>query len=223
MNFVTGDLRCPTIDAENSTTSKAANSHWIRQHKLILHALLASTSTTITLLLASCKTSHEAWNKLTRLYAIKLKADELARIDHPVADDDLTLYILNGLGPEYREIAAPIQARENPLRFEELHDLLISHESYLRRLEQQATQPLVATANYTQRKQLPSGTNGQRSSSKGRDNNKRTNNGLGFPNISPSARYAISWVTRLKHVQSILRMISQQIVQHPPKTKIING
>ncbi|KAF5468892.1 hypothetical protein F2P56_013003 [Juglans regia] len=120
MNFVTSDLQCPAIDAENSAASKAVNSRWIRQDKLILHALLASTSTTITLLLASCKTSHEAWNKLTCLYAgkscthamqlkedltlnnsgnrttteflqaIKLIADELARIDHLVSDDDLT-------------------------------------------------------------------------------------------------------------------------------------
>ncbi|XP_042954636.1 uncharacterized protein LOC122291050 [Carya illinoinensis] len=179
MDFVTGDLQCPAINVENSATSKAANSCWICQDKLILHALLASTSTTITPLIASSKTSHEAWNKLTRLYAgksctrvmqlkedltlnnrgnwtvteflqaIKLIANELARIDHPVSDDDLTLYILNGLGPEFREIAAPIRARENPLRFEELHDLLISHENYLRRLEQEAAQSLVATTNFT--------------------------------------------------------------------------
>ena len=138
MNFVTGDLQCPAIDTENSIVSKAANSHWIRQDKLILHALLASTSTTITPLLASCKTSYEAWNKLTCLYvgksrtcamqlkedltlnhcgsrtvtkfiqAIKLTANELARIDHLVTDDDLTLYVLNGLGPDFREIVAPI-------------------------------------------------------------------------------------------------------------------
>ncbi|KAF5479314.1 hypothetical protein F2P56_000147 [Juglans regia] len=218
MNFVTGDLPCLAIDAENSAASKAANYRWIRQDKLILHALLASTSTTITPLLASCKTSHEAWNKLTCLYAgksrtramqlkedltlnnrgnrtvteflqaIKLIADELARIDHPVSDDDLTLYILNGLGPEFREIAAPIRARENPLRFEELHDLLISHEGYLRRLEQQAMQPLVATANFTKQKQSSSGMNGQRFSSKNRDNGKRTTNGSGFRKYKPKCQ-----------------------------------
>ncbi|KAF5469099.1 hypothetical protein F2P56_013195 [Juglans regia] len=180
IDFVTGKLQCLAIDAEQSATSKAANSRWIRQDKLILHALLASTSTTITPFLASCKTSHEAWTKLTCLYAgksrtramqlkedltlnnrgnqtvteflqtIKLIADELAIIDHPVSDDDLTLYILNGLGPEYREIVAPIRARENSHRFKELHDMLVGHESYLRRLDQQATQNLVATAHFSQ-------------------------------------------------------------------------
>ncbi|KAJ0039663.1 hypothetical protein Pint_27585 [Pistacia integerrima] len=51
--------------------------------------------------------------------------DEIALIDHPISDDDLTLYILN-----------------------ELHDLLVGHDSYLRRLET-ATQQLVVSANYT--------------------------------------------------------------------------
>ena len=84
------------------------------------------------------------------LHAVKALADEIAIIDHPISDDDLTLYVLNGLGPDFREIAAPIRARETSLAFEELHDLLVGHESYLRRLEA-ATQQLVASANYTHR------------------------------------------------------------------------
>ncbi|XP_042988799.1 disease resistance protein RUN1-like [Carya illinoinensis] len=154
IDFVTGHRPCPAIDATNSAASKAAYSHWVRQDKLLLHAILASTSPTITPILASCKTSQQAWSLLTRLYAgksrtralqlkenltlstrgsntvteflqaIKMIADELAIIDHHVSDDDLTLYILNGLGPEFREIAAPIRARETSMTFEEIHDLL---------------------------------------------------------------------------------------------------
>ena len=78
-------------------------------------------------------------------------ADELAIIDHPVSDDDLTLYILNGLGIEFREIAAPIRAREISLKFEEIHDLLVSHESYLQRLEHQSATQFVPIANYSNR------------------------------------------------------------------------
>ncbi|RVW59443.1 hypothetical protein CK203_110179 [Vitis vinifera] len=37
--------------------------------KLILSAILAFTPPTITLLIATTKTSHEAWNKLNMLYA----------------------------------------------------------------------------------------------------------------------------------------------------------
>ncbi|XP_041020426.1 uncharacterized protein LOC121262057 [Juglans microcarpa x Juglans regia] len=162
IDFVTRKHQCPAIDATNSTTSQAAYSHWVRQNKLLLHAILASTSMTITPLLTSCKTSQQAWSALTRLYAgksrtcamqlkedltlstsgsrfvtkflqsIKMIADELAIIDHPVSDDDLTLYILNGLGPEFREITAPIRARETSMKFGELHNLLVGHENYIR-------------------------------------------------------------------------------------------
>ena len=51
------------------------------------------------------------------------------------SDDDLIFYVLNGLGSKFREIVALIRARESPLTFEELHDLLVGHEAYLRRLE----------------------------------------------------------------------------------------
>jgi hypothetical protein len=178
IDFVTGSKVCPVIDTTNSAFI-AANSHWVRQDKLILHAILASTSTNITPLLTSYKTSHEAWTALTRLYAgksrtrtmqlkedltlstrgnrtvteflqaIKMLADELAIIDHPVSDDDLTLYILNGLGPKFREIAAPIHARDTSLKFKDLHDLLVGHESYLRRLETQSAVNFIPTANYS--------------------------------------------------------------------------
>jgi hypothetical protein len=85
------------------------------------------------------------------LHGIKVIADELAIIDHPVSDDDLTLYILNRLGIEFREIAAPIRARETSLKCEEIHDLLVSHESYLRWLEHQSATQFVPTTNYSNR------------------------------------------------------------------------
>lgn len=44
------------------------------------------------------------------LYVVKIIADELAIINHLVSEDDLTLYILNGLDPKYQDIVAPIRA-----------------------------------------------------------------------------------------------------------------
>jgi hypothetical protein len=93
------------------------------------------------------------------MHTVKALADEIALIDHPISEDDLTLYILNGLGPDYREIAAPIWARERPLSFEELHDLLVSHECYLRRLDA-TTQQLIATTNFSNRRSSSSSSNG---------------------------------------------------------------
>jgi len=85
------------------------------------------------------------------LHVVKTLTDEIAIIDHSSSNDDLTLYVLNGLGSEFWEIVAPIRARESPLTFEELHDLLVGYEAYLRRLET-AMQHLIASANYTKTK-----------------------------------------------------------------------
>ena len=47
----------------------------------------------------------------------------------------------------------PIRTRESSLTFEELHDLLVGHKAYLRRLEV-ATHNLVVSANFTKTKQF---------------------------------------------------------------------
>lgn len=168
LDYEEGILQC--LISTGTAADELCKTHWIRQDKLILSAILASTSPSITPLIATAKTSHDAWNKLKNLYAsrsrtramqlkeeltliqrgarsmteylhtVKALADEIAIIDHPISDDDLTLYVLNGLGPDFREIAAPIRAREKSLVFEELHDLLVGHEAYLRRLEVTAQQ-----------------------------------------------------------------------------------
>ena len=178
LDYVQGVSQCPS--PAGTSSSELNKTHWVRQDKLILSAILASTSTTITPLIATAKTSHEAWQKLHHMYAsksrtrvmqlkeeltliqrknrsipdylhaVKALADEIALIDHPISDDDLTLYILNGLGSDFRDIATTIRARPTSLAFEELHDLLVGHDSYLRRLES-SVQPLLASANYSHR------------------------------------------------------------------------
>jgi hypothetical protein len=44
------------------------------------------------------------------MHVVKMLVDELAIIDSPISNDDLTLYVLNGLGLDFQEIAAPICA-----------------------------------------------------------------------------------------------------------------
>ncbi|KAJ0095312.1 hypothetical protein Patl1_15272 [Pistacia atlantica] len=64
-------------------------------------------------------------------------------------DDDLTLYVLNGLGSDFRDMVAPIHTRETALSFAELHDLLLGHEHYLKRMDGNSS-TLVVTANSSQ-------------------------------------------------------------------------
>jgi hypothetical protein len=179
LDYVTGEKICPI--PTSTSICAVQRTQWIRQDKLILSAILTSTSTVITPLISMAKTSKDAWHKLHTLYAsksrtramqlkeeltmikkgnqsiqtylhsVKSLADEISLIDHPIFEDDLTLYILNGLGTDFREIAGPIRARERPLTFEELHDLLVSHDAYLRRLEV-SSHPLIASANYMHRR-----------------------------------------------------------------------
>ncbi|GMY30384.1 CCHC-type integrase [Fagus crenata] len=165
IDYVTGDNSCPSPNA--SSVSSLQKSHWVRQDKLILSAILASTSPTITPFISAATTSQEAWCKLKTMYAsksqnrsiqeymhtVKALANEIAFINHPISEDDFTLYILNGLGPDFRGIVAP----------SELHDLLVSHESYLCRLEA-TTQQLITTANFSNRRSFPTSLGGSNGS-----------------------------------------------------------
>jgi hypothetical protein len=153
---------------------------WFRQDQLLLNVILALISDNISPLIATAKTSVEDWSRLIQLYAnrsrtrvmqlkesltllqkgdqsifnymqvVRTIVDELAMIDTPLSNDDITLYVLNGLGTNYKDIIAPIRTRETSLTFEELHDILTAHETHLKRIEATQSQ-LMATANNTQR------------------------------------------------------------------------
>ena len=55
------------------------------------------------------------------LNTVKRLVDELTLIDTPICIDDITLYILNGIGAEFRDIATMIRTKETSLTFEELY------------------------------------------------------------------------------------------------------
>ena len=70
---------------------------------------------------------------------------------------------------------APICARETSLKFEEIYDLLVGHESYLRQLENQSAATFVPTAHYSHRQ---GGASGQHKPTlKFSSNKTRSNNG----------------------------------------------
>jgi len=83
------------------------------------------------------------------LYAIKVIVGELIMIDFSISADDITLYALNGFGSNFDDIAVLIWNRESSLTFEELHDILVSHKSYLKCIKASNFITLVTT-NSTQ-------------------------------------------------------------------------
>ena len=68
LNYVEGTLLCPS--SSGTATDKLCKVYWVRHDKLILSAILASTSPSITSLIDIAKTSHEAWKKLKNLYML---------------------------------------------------------------------------------------------------------------------------------------------------------
>ncbi|KAK2978125.1 hypothetical protein RJ640_028679 [Escallonia rubra] len=77
-------------------------------------------------------------------------ADDLALVDNPLSEDDLVLYILSGIGPEFKEIAAALRARDTPISFDELYDKLGDYELHLKK-DDHTPSLSIATANYTHR------------------------------------------------------------------------
>ncbi|RVX08949.1 Retrovirus-related Pol polyprotein from transposon RE2 [Vitis vinifera] len=186
--YVDGTHTCPLLPTSTDAAATTAHHLWFRQDKLILSAILTSVFPVVIPLITTSQTSYQAWTKLTKLYAsrsrtrvmqlkedltlmqrgnrsiteylhsVKTIVDKFALIDAPLSQDDITLYVLHGLGSDFRDIVAPIRARESSLSFEELHDLLLGYEAYLRRLDSTA-QSLVVTANTTQRRDSHSSKN----------------------------------------------------------------
>ncbi|KAM2697975.1 hypothetical protein EV1_037030 [Malus domestica] len=202
MGYVDGSNLCP------STAQTVLCTFWIRQDQLLLHAILASVSPQVISLIASAKTSKEAWDKLLHLFASKARAcvlglkkrltllrrenkpvseylqevrviaDELAIIDVPLSDDDLLLYILNGVGSDFKEIAAVVRSRDTSISFENLHDKLVEHEAALKRDDTVVAAPVI-TANVTQTSRSHTSTRGYHS------HNSNSNRGS-FASRNPS-------------------------------------
>ena len=80
------------------------------------------------------------------LQSMKIITDELTLAQAPVTEDDLIIFILNGLGMEFREISTAIRVRETPISLEELHDKLVDFEAIIKQKELVTTPAM--TANF---------------------------------------------------------------------------
>lgn len=67
--------------------------------------------------------------------SLRCIVDELALINSPTFEDDLVIYALNGIGPEFKEISAGVWARESKISFEELLDKMVDYKSMLKSMK----------------------------------------------------------------------------------------
>lgn len=130
----TTSSQTPTIVQAAASVPNPNYTDWFTLDQLIINLLLSAMTEADSLSFASYETARSLWvaieaqyantsrshvmsikNQLQRctkgdksisdyLFSVKSLADELAVIDKSLSDDDVTLYILNGLGTEYRDI-----------------------------------------------------------------------------------------------------------------------
>ncbi|KAH0685869.1 hypothetical protein KY284_016422 [Solanum tuberosum] len=150
-----------------------------RQYKLNLHAILASVSEAIVPFIASSKTSHHAWIIFQKTYANKSRSRIMSLKEHMfvIQRDDLILYTLNGVGPDYKEIAAAIKARDTCISFEDLHGKLTDFESYLAKSTSMGFDVSIATVNAMTKSRQPQHRNRGSYSNKNQPAMSRTNLG----------------------------------------------
>ena len=139
-NNLDGSWPCPpeVIEDPSTTTLTANLAHklWLRQDRLLLHALQTSVAANISSLVSRCNTAAEAWSKLettnanksnTRMlslldtlmkltkkgktvaeyvHGIKTIIDDIDLMGPPLNDGEIVVHILNGLGHEYKDLGA---------------------------------------------------------------------------------------------------------------------
>ncbi|KAG8381267.1 hypothetical protein BUALT_Bualt06G0104800 [Buddleja alternifolia] len=150
---------------------------WYRQDQLILNAILGSCVAEIQSHISTVCSSKEAWNRLSILFAnksrsrimslkeklhdnprgnrsiaeymqdVRATADALAIVDTRVAEDDLIMYALKGVGDEFHHVAAAVRVRDTPITFDELFDKLEDFERRLKSSETINPSLTIATAN----------------------------------------------------------------------------
>lgn len=150
-----------TTGDQSSTSINGAYLTWHKQDQLLLGWLRSSLSEQILAEVVSSKTSRELWQMLQGsffatsrarrselhrrlqtttkgglncsdyLNRIRAIADELVFIGSPVSDEDLTMHILHGLGPEFNPFVMAATTRQEPFSLTDLQAILLSQESLL--------------------------------------------------------------------------------------------
>ncbi|KAA8543167.1 hypothetical protein F0562_021338 [Nyssa sinensis] len=200
-----------TITQNNTTVTNPAHNTWIRRDQLILNAIVGYPSPTIIPFIARAKTSEKAWLILANTYAkpsqgrvkqikkqiknltkgsqsvteflqsVKCRADELAILEKPMDEDDLTDKILDGLGDDYKELIHSVQACDTMIMFDELHEKLLNFEASLQgaKLEPSHFPTLANPANRNTASWRPS-FNSSNTNNNWRSSTNSSNNSIGW-------------------------------------------
>ncbi|KAH7529443.1 hypothetical protein FEM48_Zijuj05G0184500 [Ziziphus jujuba var. spinosa] len=119
MGYVIGMIRCPEIDSAHTWNNLAT-----------MYAK-ASRGRIMGIRETLCKISKDHLSISNYMQTVQGIADSLTLSGEPLGKDELTFHVLNGLGPEFKEISAAIRARDTSITFAELQDKLADYEAFL--------------------------------------------------------------------------------------------
>ena len=135
---------------------------WLKQDQLLLNVIVGPASTTIVQFISTTTTSRTALTTLKKTYAspscgqimthhqnlanpqqgnqiiteymqdVKHNIDSLALINVSIDFDELSIHVLNHLGPAYSNIFHALQAWATLVTFEELFEQLLSYEAQMK-------------------------------------------------------------------------------------------
>ena len=153
-----------TSDDSSQPTSNLDYDQWIILDQFLLSWILASIFEAMYGHVIHCQTSAEVWSVLEIFfvldskkrtlqlrfmlqslkkgalsisdYVLKMRniANMLSTLGKPIPDEDLILYILGRLGPEFGKIVVNITSRSETISLQEIHYFLQSHEVHLEQL-----------------------------------------------------------------------------------------
>lgn len=169
--------------------------YWRRQDRLLCGAILTTLTESVASLVSAAKSSTDLWTKLKNAYAkpsrghikqlqarlrsaskgalsiqdylhsVKVTADLLASLGHPVSEEDFTDHVLRGLDAAYRPVIEGINARDSSLSFEDLLEKLRMQEFAIASAQTHSPSPVTALtaqtrpnrSDYRSQKNAPSG------------------------------------------------------------------
>ncbi|KAH7575957.1 hypothetical protein JRO89_XS02G0261400 [Xanthoceras sorbifolium] len=79
--------------------------------------------------------SHHVTSDIEYLDTIRGIANELALIGASIPNHYFITHTLNGVGLEFKVLAATVRARDTIISFDELHDKLVEYDAFLKREE----------------------------------------------------------------------------------------
>ncbi|OIT29066.1 retrovirus-related pol polyprotein from transposon tnt 1-94, partial [Nicotiana attenuata] len=235
-------------DGANNAFSNPAFKLWQRQDSLVRNAIMASVDPTIASLIAHAATAKHAWEILQTTYAnksqsrifslrdtlanlkrdsrsiseymkdIKSISDDLASSGSPLANEELVIKILSGLGSEYKKLSAAIRARDNTISFEELYDKLLAHEMFIKHSEPKLENPIITAHLPKQKSRNYNPSNDRMGPIQNTSTNQRTNsfqnsNSFHPNNRSNQQRVQCQLCDKFEHIAKVCRSKSHSALE----------